>query len=259
MINKGPSNDRGSEEMPQRAVEVIPVIDLKRGKAVRARQGLRHSYEPAVSAISRTSAPLDAVSGYLSVWPFLAFYIADLDAIEGLGSHETVIREMCSAFPDVSFWIDAGVSGKESALSWLARHRHAHLVIGTETLEDGACLEELSRNSRIILSLDYRGSEFLGPASVCRCPQFWPQRVIVMTLSRVGCGGGPDMERLAQIRRLAPHARLYAAGGLRGASDLMQLREAGISGALVASALHDGRLTRADLSRIMPPGEMSAK
>jgi phosphoribosylformimino-5-aminoimidazole carboxamide ribotide isomerase len=245
--------------MPHGAIEVIPVIDLKRGKAVRARQGLRRSYEPAVSAIARTSAPLDAVSGYLSVWPFPAVYVADLDAIQGLGSHETAIREMCSAFPDVTFWVDAGVSGKESALSWLARHRHAHLVIGTESLKDGAGLAELSGNSRIILSLDYRGSQFLGPASVCRCPQVWPQRVIVMTLSRVGCGGGPDMERLAQIRRLAPHARLYAAGGLRGACDLMPLKEAGASGVLAATALHDGRLTRADLSRIMPCGETSAK
>lgn len=245
--------------MPQGGIEVIPVIDLKRGKAVRARQGLRHSYEPAVSAIARTSTPVDVVSGYLSVYPFPAVYMADLDAIEGLGSHETAIREMCLAFPDVTFWVDAGISGKESALSWLARHGRAHLVIGTESLKEGAGLEELSKNSRIILSLDFRGSELLCPASIYRCPQVWPQRVIVMTLSRVGCGSGPDMERLSQIRRLAPHARLYAAGGLRGASDLMLLKEAGASGVLVASALHDGRLTRADLSRIMPLGETSAK
>ncbi|HWX13321.1 MAG TPA: HisA/HisF-related TIM barrel protein, partial [Methylocella sp.] len=39
-----------------------------------------------------------------------------------------------------------------------------------------------------------------------------------------------------------------AAGGLRDASDLMRLREAGVSGALVASALHDGRLIGADLA-----------
>ena len=135
-------------------------------------------------------------------------------------------------------------------MSWLARHGQGHLVIGTESLRDGADLGEFSGNNRILLSLDYRGSQFLGPVRVCRSPQAWPERVIVMTLSRVGCGAGPDVERLAQIKRLAPHARLYAAGGLRGASDLMRLNEAGMSGVLVASALHDGRLTRADLARM---------
>src|ERR1700731_3466490 len=41
---------------------------------------------------------------------------------------------------------------------------------------------------------------------------------------------------------------LYAVGGLRGASDLVRLKQAGIRGFLVASALHDGRLTGADFT-----------
>jgi phosphoribosylformimino-5-aminoimidazole carboxamide ribotide isomerase len=69
-----------------------------------------------------------------------------------------------------------------------------------------------------------------------------------MTLARVGGDAGPDMDRLADIKRRAPDAMLYAAGGLRGVSDLMRLKQAGISGVLVASALHDSRLTRADLA-----------
>ena len=48
-------------------------------------------------------------------------------------------------------------------------------------------------------------------------PHLWPERVIVMTLARVGGDAGPDMDRLLQIKRRAPDARLYAAGGLRGA------------------------------------------
>ena len=41
-----------------------------------------------------------------------------------------------------------------------------------------------------------------------------------------------------------PRKRLYAAGGVRGADDLRELRALGCAGVLVASALHDGRLGR---------------
>ena len=42
--------------MPELAIEVIPVIDLKGGAVVRARHGSRHSYVPIVTPLARTSA-----------------------------------------------------------------------------------------------------------------------------------------------------------------------------------------------------------
>jgi phosphoribosylformimino-5-aminoimidazole carboxamide ribotide isomerase len=50
------------------------------------------------------------------------------------------------------------------------------------------------------------------------------------------------------VKERAGARRLYAAGGVRGRHDLQVLRDAGIAGVLVASALHDGRLTSADLA-----------
>jgi phosphoribosylformimino-5-aminoimidazole carboxamide ribotide isomerase len=115
-------------------------------------------------------------------------------------------------------------------------------------------LEEFAPDDRIVLSLDYRGDSFLGPNGLCDAPHLWPARVIVMTLARVGRDAGPDMDRLADIKRRAPDVMLYAAGGVRGASDLMRLKQAGIRGVLVASALHDGRLTGADLAAAASKG-----
>ena len=112
---------------------------------------------------------------------------------------------------------------------------------------------------RIILSLDYRGSRFVGPTEVYDAPHLWPKRVIVMLLARVGSNAGPDMDRLLEIKRRAPDVMLYAAGGLRGGCDLMRLKQAGISGVLVASALHDGRLTSADLVAAAAGGAGKAK
>jgi phosphoribosylformimino-5-aminoimidazole carboxamide ribotide isomerase len=71
-----------------------------------------------------------------------------------------------------------------------------------------------------------------------------------MTLARVGSGAGPDLERLAALRKAGGDRAIYAAGGVRDAADLAALDRAGIAGALVATALHDGRIGRAELDQL---------
>ncbi len=184
----------------------------------------------------------------MTVHPFHTIYAADLDRIESSGSHDQSLDALSTAFPDIYFWVDAGVRDGGAARSWLARHKRSHLVLGSESLDGHAVIEELATEDRIVLSLDYRGDSFLGPKGLCDTPHLWPTRVIAMTLARVGGHAGPDMNRLADIKRGAPDVILYAAGGLRGASDFMRLKHAGIRGVLIASAPHDGRLTGADLA-----------
>jgi uncharacterized protein related to proFAR isomerase len=58
------------------------------------------------------------------------------------------------------------------------------------------------------------------------------------------------MDTLAAIRNAGARSMIYAAGGVRDAADLAAVRDAGIAGALVASCLHDGRLTGDDIARL---------
>jgi phosphoribosylformimino-5-aminoimidazole carboxamide ribotide isomerase len=69
----------------------------------------------------------------------------------------------------------------------------------------------------------------------------------VLDLARVGEGGGPDVEVIARVREAAPAPLLLAGGGVRGLTDLARLAEIGCDGALVATALLDGRLSAADV------------
>ena len=245
--------------MSERAIEVIPVLDLKGGAVVHARHGSRRFYAPVVTPLAQTSAPLDVAAGFMTIYPFRTIYAADLDRIESRGGNDQSLDALTTAFPDVAFWADAGVRDAEEARSWLARYKRAHLVLGSESLNSPRVLTELAAKHRIVLSLDYRGDSFLGPKGLCDAPRLWPARVIVMTLARVGADSGPDFDRLAEIRRRAPDVMLYAAGGLRGAADLMRLQQAGIRGVLVASALHDGRLTGADIAAAASKGAGNAK
>src|SRR5205085_7017870 len=68
--------------------------------------------------------------------------------------------------------------------------------------------------------------------------------LIVLDLARVGTGTGTGTEVLLRaIRDEFPDVDLIAGGGARSWEDVERLGEAGATGVLVASALHDGTLT----------------
>lgn len=223
-------------------MDVIPVIDLKGGEVVRAWRGERHLYAPIKTPLSPTSRPADVVAGFLALHKFRTIYVADLDAIEGRSGQSACIVELEAAFPNLSFWVDAGIGTGAEASAWLAAHS-SDLVLGSESLRDADLIAHLSVWPRSLLSLDFRGEQFRGPVRLAEDETLWPARLIVMTLARVGSHAGPDRDRLREISvKAADRHRVYAAGGVRGAEDLSLLEQAGIAGVLVASALHDGHI-----------------
>ena len=226
-------------------MQVIPVVDLKGGVVVRAQRGDRAAYRPIETPLAATSDAVDVVRGLLALHAFRTLYVADLDAIMATGDNVDAIRRIRQAFPSLDLWIDNGAADA-GALDALSASKLGAPVIGSESQRDGALL---SRVAEALLSLDFRGDAFLGPLEILERPELWPQRIIVMTLARVGSAAGPDIERLAAIRAIADGRMIYAAGGVRDANDLSMLRAAGLAGAIVATALHDGHLTGAEIAR----------
>jgi len=229
-------------------MQIIPVLDLKAGVVVRAQGGRRDAYRPIVTPLAASSAPAAVVAGFLRLHPFRAVYIADLDAITGLGDHRAAIADLASRFPGLRFWVDAGVRDEAQAQALLTMER-VDAALGSESLRDMDVARAFAHERRALLSLDFRGDDFLGPPELLTTTDAWPARVIVMTLARVGAGAGPDLARLARIRAQACGRETFAAGGVRDARDLDALARAGVAGALVATALHDGEIGAADLKR----------
>ena len=156
-------------------MQVIPVLDLKGGLVVHARMGAREHYRPIRTPLSPTSNPNDVARGLLSVYPFSSFYIADLDAIAGAGNNDAVLAELKASFPHSTFWVDNGIADRASAERWLDADL-GHLVLGSETQRDEAVLRRLCKDDRIVLSLDYRGDDFVGPAALLNNVDAWPSR-----------------------------------------------------------------------------------
>lgn len=230
-------------------MRIIPVLDLKDGVVVRARAGDRASYRAIETPLSASAEPSAVAAGLRGLHPFRTYYCADIDAIEGRAPNHAAIRAL-RTMPDApDIWLDAGVCREESLAAALSMP-HVHPVIGTESQADAALLSRFAGHPRLILSLDFFGDGYRGPREILDTESLWPRTVIVMTLARVGTGAGPDMERLAEIKRRAGDRDVIAAGGVRDAGDAEMLVGLGIAGALVATALHEGRFTPSQLAEL---------
>lgn len=230
-------------------MDVVPVIDLKRGEVVHARRGQREAYRPIETPLSPSSAPRDVIAGLQHLSGFRYLYVADLDAITGQGDHNAELAALEALFPELGWWIDNGIDDTRAARDWLARHKGS-LVLGSESQCSADILHTMRNDDRIVLSLDFRGNDFLGPPEILADHHLWPSRVVVMTLARVGADEGPDIAWIAEIAQRAGARRVYAAGGVRNRDDLLACAQAGAAGALVATALHSGALKPQDLTAI---------
>ncbi len=234
-------------------MQIIPVIDLQDGRVVHARRGERAAYAPIRSSLATGASPAEIAAALLAVYPFASLYLADLDAIQRRGHNNEAIAAIHAQFPEVELWVDTGIADIDGVRAWRAQGL-GRPVLGTECMTDHRLIDELravQSEPPPVLSLDFGADgSALGPIDLLARPAAWPNEVIAMTLARVGADTGPDWTRLRQIVAAASRRRVYAAGGVRSAEDLRALQRLGVAGALVASSLHDGRLTSADLARV---------
>ena len=220
------------------------------GQVVHALGGERHHYRPIESGLCAGSNALDIASALLELYPFPALYVADLDAIQKNGSNAAVIEKLHRRFPRLELWVDSGIADVAGFMAWQGR-RIGHAVIGSESSPESELLSAVCASGDALyplLSLDFKGARFHGEPRLLNDPGLWPEHVIAMTLARVGSLRGPDFDQLGALRRRAPHKKLYAAGGVRGAHDLARLARAGAHGALLASALHQRLISASDLA-----------
>ena len=245
-------------------MQIIPVIDLlndplKGCRVVHAKRGQRQHYQAIQSQLTGSSAPLDIVAVLLELYPFQTLYIADLNAICGAGNNDATIEAISQANPALTLWLDCGI-GQTNARA-LHTGGAIRSVVGSENianLQDYRAISDAC-HCQHVLSLDYSATGDLntgamGISELHNSARFWPDDTICMTLNAVGSAEGPDMQRLNEIlhmnnARKTP-SRIYAAGGVRHVDDLMALASMRITGALLATALHDGSINTNNLQNL---------
>ncbi len=228
------------------------------GRVVQGLRGERQAYQAVRSGLVAGCDPVAVARALCRACGGRAVYVADLDAIAGTGDHLETVRELADRL-GVQPWVDAGVSGEEAAARLLEAGA-ARVIVGTETLSEMAALRALRAAvsaEQLIVSLDVGADGVLS-----RCPALSGREpldalealaaegvtdVILLALTHVGTGAGPDIGTLRAARAAFPQLRLIAGGGVRDPEDLRLLAAAGADGVLLATALHRGWITAADI------------
>ena len=240
---------------------MIPVLDLSAGHAVLARGGQRDTYAPVRSRLVAGGAegdPLALARAYRDTLACDEWYVADLDALAGGAVQGALVR----ALADLGgrLLVDAAVAGPARARELVAAGA-ARVVVGLETLPSLDALGAVARaigSERVAFSLDLRGGAPLAEARLSGAPlevagaavAAGAGAIIVLDLARVGSRRGVDAMLVAGLRRAYPRVELLAGGGIASARELERLADAGLDGALVATALHDGRIKRDDVAAV---------
>lgn len=232
-------------------MQLIPVLDLLDGKVVHAKRGNRQHYLPIDSLISNSSEPLHIVAAILEYHPFESLYIADLNAIQNTGNHNfSIIQKIMQQHPALFLWIDAGINHLSSLL--MLNQRNFNVILGSENfyaLDMYIAIKNQLHNN-LVLSLDFMSEGYCGPAELIINADYWPDTVILMSLPEVGANQGPNMELIQKFVCYANQVKCYAAGGIRDIEDINQLKNAGVHGALLASAIHNKQISPQELKHL---------
>ncbi|RLF06183.1 MAG: hypothetical protein DRJ60_04655 [Thermoprotei archaeon] len=234
---------------------VIPVMDIRGGLVVQAKMGMRELYRPITDSIYGTCNPMD-LALKLAADGFKTIYVADLDSILGHEINERIFN--CLRKLDLKIIADIGVNNEvklEEAIR-LADYP----VIATETIPSLSFLFCALREcgDKAFLSLDMRGGTVISTAAemaglnieeasrVLR--DIGVRKVILIDFNRIGSYSGPNIDDAKYLVKCG--FDVYVGGGVRSLEDIITLDKIGVSGVLIGSALHSGRIKAEDLKHL---------
>ncbi len=221
---------------------IVFVIDILDGNAVHAIMGERAKYKPVKSRVCDSSFPLDIISTLMPK----EVYVADLNRLQHIGDNFELIKKISGKTRTMA---DIGAKNMDDVEKCL--EIAGTVILGTET----ASLELIKHATgrfpgRINVSIDIKNGRvltkdrnlMLEPRElVKKLNEHNIRDIIVLELNKVGTGAGVDLGFLKEIMQASNHSVLVG-GGIRDMGDINALKKIGISGALVATAVHNGRI-----------------
>jgi len=234
-------------------MKVIPVIDVLNGAAVHGVQGKREQYQPLKSVLCSSAEPLEIASAFSSLG-FSSIYMADLDAIIKDDSRNFGLYRRIVDSTGLSLMVDAGIADMKRAVEVLSAGA-SEIVVGTETLRSlefvGQAVDAFGAE-RIVVSVDQKGGQLLSTSKEIssmdalsltkELSRLGVHRIILLDLSRVGTERGINSTLLKDILKQG-ELEVMVGGGIRNLSEMKELRELGVAGALVATVIHNGKVT----------------
>ncbi len=234
-------------------MEIIPAIDLRRGRCVRLYQG-DYRQETVFSG--------DPV-GIAQHWQSLGakrLHVVDLDgAAKGELCHKSLIEEMVRTVK-VPLQLGGGLRRLE-LVEQVLELGVCRVILGTAAIEDTALISEACRrfSDQVIVSVDARGgyvathgwrerTDVTTVELVERMAALGVKRLIYTDIARDGTLTVPNFEAISTlVQRIS--VPIIAAGGISSIEHIKRLNQLGVEGAIVGRALYSGDLDLGDALR----------
>lgn len=223
---------------------VIFVLDILDGQVVHAVKGEREKYGPIhnFSKVCETSDPLEIVDELVPS----EVYIADLNRLGNRGNNDEVVTQIGWKSKTM---LDLGATSMDDV--HLGHEMADSIVIGTETATHDLLESATGFYPRSInMSIDIKGGQILTPEPTFKLPpieliqmlnSYDINDLIILELSKVGTSSGINTEFLQQMVDHSDH-NILLGGGVKDKDDISLLKDVGLEGVLVATAVHNGAL-----------------
>ena len=206
---------------------------------VHATGGDRSRYRHLKGSFLKKSEPHHVVLQLLKTIPFRTLYIADLDAIEGRKPHYASIAKISEYLDGIaSIWLDSGIRYRKD-LENFSKITGILPVVGSETIAQPIHPEDCPT---FVLSLDFIQGQLLckdpGLKKHLLNPQCWPERVLLLSLDRIGTCINPNPLHYQWIKQHTASHSMFVGGGIGNTKILPTLAAYGARGVLVGTALY---------------------
>lgn len=236
--------------------EVIPAVDIKDGKCVQLVQGVQ-------SNVSWTgNDPIGMAMRWVDEGA-KTLHLIDLDgAFEGKRRNAPLIEQIIERCP-VKIQVGGGIRSYDSATA-LFDIGADRIILGTAAIEDGSLVQKLASeygSERIMVSLDAKSGKVMVEG--WKKSSGLKSTDVGLRLQKLGAGfilfTNIDVEGLLQGVNPAPIKELVdavdipviASGGISSIEDLIEIKNTGVVGAVIGTALYKGNLTLKEAMKVI--------
>jgi phosphoribosylformimino-5-aminoimidazole carboxamide ribotide isomerase len=231
------------------AVQLIPAIDLMKGKIVR----LTHGDPEMAKVYNQFGGPVETAKKWQAEGA-TKLHIIDLDAALGMGNNLSVIAEIAETV-DLPIQVGGGIRSIETVEKVLTLGV-SQVILGALAFSDTAAVQQIQQGfgaASVIVALDNRDGKVMVEGwktetalgmkeALEKFAALGVKVFLVTSITRDGTLSGPDLETLREASQF-PNVEVIAAGGIGGLSDLVALKRVGVAGAVIGKALYEGRFT----------------
>jgi 1-(5-phosphoribosyl)-5-[(5-phosphoribosylamino)methylideneamino] imidazole-4-carboxamide isomerase/N-(5'phosphoribosyl)anthranilate isomerase len=228
-------------------LQLLPAVDVAGGQAVQLVQGVAGS-------VKRFGDPVEAALRWQESgadW----IHLVDLDAAFGRGTNRELLASLVARV-DVQVELSGGIRDDDSLTAAMATGCR-RVNIGTAALEqpDWCAAAIAEWGDRVAVGLDVRGRTLAARGwtreggdlydVLARLDSEGCARYVLTDVNKDGMLGGPNLQLLRDVCAVTDRP-VIASGGITELADLEALQAlvpAGVEGAIIGTALYEGRFT----------------